>query len=277
MAKRRHRGGHDLGQDSPLSFGTPADVNGTLYFAGADGRVRHSGCGEATARRRGRRWSRKAPTSPPPRLTNVSGTLYFISDTPRHAVDSELWRSDGTEAGTTKVKDFNSGGTTVPATSPTSTASSTSLASDGELWRSDGSEAGTTLVKRATGRAQPSLPSRASSTSRRAGGALWRSDGTPQGTTLVRELGPPALTAAGHALLRGYRQEARSGTVAKRRYPQGDEDGQEHPARQCQQPTPVPHPSTAPSSSPPRTAARQGAVEGRTTPCKTAKGKCKKG
>ncbi|MGF1977027.1 MAG: ELWxxDGT repeat protein, partial [Nostoc sp. CmiSLP01] len=46
-------------------------------------------------------------SSNPQNLTNVNGTLYFV------AIDNsggyELWKSDGTEAGTVSVKDIFSG------------------------------------------------------------------------------------------------------------------------------------------------------------------------
>src|SRR5262249_15065684 len=44
----------------------------------------------------------------PTRLTNVNGTLFFMATDDTHG--SELWKSDGTAAGTTLVKDIDSGG-----------------------------------------------------------------------------------------------------------------------------------------------------------------------
>ena len=64
----------------------------------------------------------------------------------------ELWKSDGTEAGTVLVKDINPNGRISPerarrcraarSSSPPSTAPT-----GNELWKSDGTEAGTVLVK----------------------------------------------------------------------------------------------------------------------------------
>ena len=174
-----------------MSFGSPADVNGTLYFAGVArsdglplGLWRSDGTAAGTTIVKD-----SLDLGLLHDLTDVNGTLYFIGDTsPRlwHCRDRELWRSDGTEAGTTMVKDF---GTGPPATSPTSTAPSTSSSPDGvhpnELWRSDGTEAGTTLVKRTSAIALTS-PSSRGIIYFSAGGGLWRSDGTPQGTILVK-------------------------------------------------------------------------------------------
>ena len=41
-------------------------------------------------------------------LTNVNGTLYFAADDGTHG--SELWKSDGTAAGTVMVKDDHTWG-----------------------------------------------------------------------------------------------------------------------------------------------------------------------
>ena len=41
-------------------------------------------------------------------LTNVNGTLFFAADDGTNG--TELWKSDGTAAGTVLVKDINPGG-----------------------------------------------------------------------------------------------------------------------------------------------------------------------
>ena len=50
--------------------------------------------------------------SGPSDLTNVNGTLYFQADDGVHGF--ELWKSDGTAAGTVMVKDINPGGELIP-------------------------------------------------------------------------------------------------------------------------------------------------------------------
>ena len=135
-------------------------------------------------------------------LTVVDGILYFAADDGVHG--SALWRSDGTEAGTTMVKDFGPG--SFLYLQPTSTGFLYFSASLGpgpipnQLWRSDGTEAGTTLIKQTQG-IFGFIATKGRIVYFTGGGALWRSDGTPQGTTVVRGnrpggyFGPRELTA----------------------------------------------------------------------------------
>jgi ELWxxDGT repeat protein len=147
--------------------------------------------------------------SRPYELTAVGGTLFFTADDGVHG--QELWKSDGTEAGTVLVKDIN------PDTNPfgprpngLAAVGGTLFfaANDGEhgteLWKSDGTEAGTVLVKdinpnSAYGYAVGSYPHYLTDV----GGTLffaandgtnslelWKSDGTEAGTVLVKDINP---------------------------------------------------------------------------------------
>ena len=121
----------------------------------------------------------------------------------------ELWRSDGSRAGTVLVKDINPGGSERNPDSSTPsylTAVGGELlfsADDGthgeELWKSDGSQAGTLLVENIKRDDYSSEPSNLTAMGGRLfftardgthGPELWRSDGSQAGTVLVKNIHP---------------------------------------------------------------------------------------
>ena len=81
-------------------------------------------------------------------MTDLEGVLLFQAS--QSSSDAELWRSDGTEAGTRQVKDINPGGNSFPDRLFGIGGAVYFAADDGthgaELWRSDGTEAGTVLI-----------------------------------------------------------------------------------------------------------------------------------
>ena len=179
-------------------------------------------------------------SSLPSGLTTVGDAVYFAAN---DAISgSELWKTDGTEAGTVRVKDiFPGGGSSMPSDLRAAggllyfTASRADTGS--ELWKSDGTEAGTTLVSDIAPGFQTSSVAgvtafagviyfRACATSSDC--ELWRSDGTPAGTTLVKDINPSGSSNPGQfvelngILLFTAYDGTSHGPVAHRRHRRGD-------------------------------------------------------
>lgn len=86
--------------------------------------------------------------SDPVYLTPLYGAVFFRGADDRHG--GELWKSDGTEAGTVLVKDINPEGDSWPGSLANINGilyfSAMDEAYGWELWTSDGAEEGTTLL-----------------------------------------------------------------------------------------------------------------------------------
>src|SRR5262245_62031164 len=83
-------------------------------------------------------------------MVNVNGTLFFAADDGVNG--QELWKSDGTAAGTIMVKDIRPGANGSFPENLTAVGNTLFFAADDgvngtELWKSDGTAAGTILVK----------------------------------------------------------------------------------------------------------------------------------
>lgn len=141
----------------------------------------------------------------PANLVVVGSTLFFTANDGVTGV--ELWKSDGTDAGTARVKDILSG---IASSSPSELVNIGGTlyfkANDGvtgiELWKSDGTEAGTVQVSDIFVGAASSSPRELTDVSGTlffyasdavAGEELWRSNGTAAGTFRVKDIRPGQL------------------------------------------------------------------------------------
>ncbi len=151
-----------------------------------------------------------------PNLESIGSTLYFGAK--GDSGQTHLWKTDGTEEGTVRVKNFETG------TSPHNlTAVGNTLyfcIDDGthgfELWKTDGTESGTLLVKDINQQPGNSSPSDLTVIGETLyftandginGKEVWKTDGTDSGTVLVKDIysgswtsSPNSLTAVGNTL-----------------------------------------------------------------------------
>ena len=196
------------------------NVNGTLFFAASDANngteLWKSDGTEAGTVIVGGQPGFQSSIGSYPNFTNVNGILYYAGYSQSNNRDLELWKSDGTDAGTVLVKDIYPGynaqynffyeGSPHNLTNVNGTlffsACDSEVNSNNrnfELWKSDGTAAGTTKVKEI--RPEPvnygSFPAslvNANGTLYFAandginGIEMWKSDGTETGTTLVKDL-----------------------------------------------------------------------------------------
>lgn len=121
----------------------------------------------------------------------------------------ELWRSDGTAAGSFVVKDANPGAASSNPSNLTPAGrllffTATAADHGTELWRTDGTAAGTFMLKDIRPGTESSQPSALASLGEvvyfaandgTTGIELWKSDGTTEGTVLVRDLAPGVMSS----------------------------------------------------------------------------------
>jgi ELWxxDGT repeat protein len=141
----------------------------------------------------------------PAYLTVVGNTLFFVANNGTHG--KELWKSDGTAAGTVLVKNINTisaGAGSTQGSDPTDLINVNGmlffLADDGvngrELWVSNGTSAGTVIIKPGLGDAGITNMAAVndvlcfSADNGVVGRETWMSDGTTLGTVIVSDLVP---------------------------------------------------------------------------------------
>ncbi len=135
-------------------------------------------------------------------LTDVNATCFFSATNATSG--RELWKSDGTEAGTVIVKNIETGNASsspqwLTNVSGTLFFTAQNTASGRELWKSDGTTGGTVLVKDILTGAAGSDPTDLTNVDGILyfvandginGKELWKSDGTAAGTMLVWDIMP---------------------------------------------------------------------------------------
>jgi ELWxxDGT repeat protein len=147
----------------------------------------------------------------------IGNLLFFTADdcpgVDCHGV--ELWRSDGTQAGTVMVKDINTGGDSNPQSLVnlngvlffSASGVVNGVATGRELWKSDGTEIGTVQVRDISpggGNSNPTELTAVSGTLYFAaddgthGVELWKSRGTATTTVLVSDIDPGGSSNPDH-------------------------------------------------------------------------------
>ena len=200
------------------------NVNGTLFFVAGNRVYKSDGTAGGTAMVTETKFNHVSAVIDPATadLTAIGDTLYFAGQ----ADDTsgfELWRTDGTDAGTVMVKDIAAGFRVSSSPAELTNVNgtlyfvATTSTSGRELWKTDGTDAGTVLVAEIGAGSDPSDPVNLTNVDgtlffsafhASSGRELWKSDGTAAGTVLVRNIGsgigfssnPQGMTAVGGTL-----------------------------------------------------------------------------
>lgn len=186
----------DLGPEVQFAF-RMTDVGGTLFFFAYDESLGHLALWQSD----GHGASEISPGTSGwlfiDQMIAVDGLAFF---TVWNGTEYELWKSDGTAAGTTRLRTFEPGTGAEEMTAAGGLLFFRGSDQAGrELWKSDGTAAGTVRVADLRPGPEGSNPGELTAFGSRlffrandgvTGHELWSSDGTAAGTVLVRDLTP---------------------------------------------------------------------------------------
>ncbi|AFE06968.1 flagellar hook-length control protein [Corallococcus coralloides DSM 2259] len=132
------------------------------------------------------------------------GDVVLFAPSGTGTTEFDLWKSDGTEAGTVPVKDIAQGPASLLTTGFVRAGDTVFFGALGpagdELWRTDGTAAGTWMVRDLQPGLDSAFPRELTAVGRtlyfaaqndRMGHSLWKTDGTTEGTVLVAEFPRP--------------------------------------------------------------------------------------
>ena len=235
------RTGRDEEEDEPLggSLDELIAVGSTLYFSADDGTHgdelwKSNGTSETTVMVKDI-YTGDCDGSPcsgnPDNMSAVGNTLYFTANTLLEG--DELWKSDGTEAGTVLVMDIGLESTGSDPNKLTAVGNtlyfSANTASGRELWKSNGTSETTVRVSGITPSNLTAVGNTLFFTAHEDvnGTELWKSNGTEAGTVMVKDIAtgdcggspcssaPEYLTSVGNTLYFSAFEEVNGGELWK--------------------------------------------------------------
>ncbi|QHT70448.1 T9SS type A sorting domain-containing protein [Rhodocytophaga rosea] len=189
------------------SIGTLTNVNGTLFFANAGGGDLYKINETATGVVRVKYLMPRGCCPNSANYTDVNGTLFFTAWNNSLPPSFGLWKSDGTEAGTIKIKDIIDNGS-IWTYNVVNVNGTVYFTANGQLWKSDGTTEGTIKVKempfgvdyrqiKYLTNVKGTLFFVAQNTFQD-GWELWKSDGTEAGTVQVKDINPHGSSSPMH-------------------------------------------------------------------------------
>jgi ELWxxDGT repeat protein len=214
------QGAFNRDDGSIVSYTTPASIGSTLFFAGNDGvhgvelwKSDGSAAGTVLVKDIWPGTSSAFPWSTSltwfsQTFVNVGGTLFFVARDGVH--DYEVWKSNGTAAGTVMVKDIYNSWDQLPSELTNVNGTLFFSHTDGthgvELWKSNGTAAGTVMVKDINPGAGDSDPEELaefngqlvfSADDGSHGQEPWISNGTDAGTMMLKDIDAASSSGPG--------------------------------------------------------------------------------